>query len=300
MTGPTGTGKTEVAAILAERHGLEVVSADSRQVYAWLDLGTAKPRPEVRQKVKFHMIDLVEPNRVYSAADYARDALAVMRRLCREGKRFVVVGGSGLYIQALFEPFFEVPKPSPELRKRLAALTPDEAYARLKQVDPVRAAQLHPNDVQRVTRALEIRELTGKTVSQLTRARTTNKEFQPCYVVLTMPRAKLAAALDQRFDAMMKAGLLDEVRRLKESGFGRHSYVANAYGYAELLAHLEGEMSLEEAVVLAKAKTRAYARRQITWCRRLQDAMWLEVGTPEETTAKIEPLLTKAETQIPI
>ncbi len=291
LTGPTGTGKTEVAAILAERHGLEVISADSRQVYAWLDLGTAKPGPELRQKVKFHMIDLVEPHRIYSAADYARDALAVMRRLQREGRRFIVVGGSGLYIRALFEPFFEVPKPTPELRKKLAALSPQEAYARLKEIDPERAAQLHPHDVQRITRALEIWELTGKTVTELARSRKEGREFEPRYVVLTLPRSRLAETLDRRFDKMLEAGLLEEVRRLKESGFGKDFYVANAYGYAELLSYFDGEISFEEAVKLAKAKTRAYARRQLTWCRRLPDAFWLEAGCPEETAAKIEPVL---------
>lgn len=129
-------GKTEVAVELARRHGLEIVSADSRQVYSWLDIGTAKPSPELRRELGIHMLDMVEPNRVYSAADFARDALAVMRRLRREGKRFLVAGGSGMYLKALFEPFFEVPKPDQAVRKRLDLDTSLALYERLKHVDP--------------------------------------------------------------------------------------------------------------------------------------------------------------------
>jgi tRNA dimethylallyltransferase len=249
--------------------------------------------PELRRELGIHMVDMVEPNRVYSAADFARDALAVMRRLQREGKRFMVVGGSGMYLKALFEPFFEVPRPDPALRKRLEAETALALHDRLKQVDPERAAKLHPNDRQRVMRALEVYETTGKTMTELTRKAKVEAEveFRPVYAVLTMERELLRRGLDARFDAMMQAGLLDEVRRLKESGFGRDTYVANAYGYAELLRHLDGELTLELAVAEAKAKTRAYAKRQLTWFRSLKDARWLECTDVTEAIGKVEPLL---------
>jgi tRNA dimethylallyltransferase len=154
---------------LARKFKLEIISADSRQVYSWLDIGTAKPGPELRRELGIHMVDMVEPNRVYSAADFARDALAVMRRLHRAGRQFMVVGGSGMYLKALFEPFFEVPKPDPALRLRLEAESSLVLHDRLKQVDPERAAKLHPNDRQRVMRALEVYETTGKTMTELTR-----------------------------------------------------------------------------------------------------------------------------------
>jgi len=294
LTGPTGVGKTEVAEALAQKLDLELISADSRQVYTWLDIGTAKPEPEVRARAKFHMIDLVEPSRVYSAADYARDATAVMRRLAREGRKFIVVGGSGLYIRALFEPFFEAPKPDARLRQRLAGCSTTDLYSQLKQADPERAARLHPNDRQRIMRALEVNELTGKTMTELAREGARRSEFEPVYVVLSLPRDVLLGRLDARFDAMLDAGLLDEVKRLKEAGFGRQSYVANAYGYAELLAHLEGEISLSEAAAQAKAKTRAYARRQLTWCRSLSDAVWVECTTVKETVDRLVPLVVSA------
>jgi len=301
LCGPTGVGKTQVAAELARKVHLDIVSADSRQVYSWLDIGTDKPGPELRRELGIHMVDMVEPNRPYSAADFARDALAVMRRLRKEGRRFIVAGGAGMYLRALFEPFFEAPKPDPALRRRLEAESSLVLHDRLKQVDPERAAKLHPNDRQRVMRALEVFESTGKTMTELTRKAkakvgfapvgTVEVEFEPVHAVLTMERELLRQRIDARFDAMMRAGLLDEVRRLKESGFGRDTYVANAYGYAELLRYLDGELTLEQAVAEAKAKTRAYAKRQLTWFRSLKDAHWLECRDAAEAIRLVEPLL---------
>jgi tRNA dimethylallyltransferase len=290
LCGPTGVGKTEVAVELARKFKLEIISADSRQVYTWLDIGTAKPGPELRREVGIHMVDMVEPNRVYSAADFARDAMAVMRRLRREGRRFLVVGGSGMYLKALFEPFFEAPKPDPALRKRLEAETSLALHAQLKRVDPDRAAKLHPNDRQRVVRALEVYETTGKTMTELSREKKAEAEFEPVYAVLTMERELLRRKIDARFDSMMRSGLLDEVRRLREAGFGRDTYVANAYGYAELLRHFDGELTLEEAVAEAKAKTRAYAKRQLTWFRSLKEAHWLECRDIADSVRLVESL----------
>jgi len=291
LCGPTGVGKTEVAVALARRHKFEIVSADSRQVYSGLDIGTAKPGVELRREIGIHMVDVVEPNRAYSAVDFARDALTVMRQLRDKGKRFAVVGGSGMYLKALFEPFFEAPKPSPALRQRLETETSPALYDRLKRVDPERAAKLHPNDRQRVVRALEVYETTGKTMTELARKAKAEVEFEPVYVVLSMERELLRRRIDARFDAMMSAGLLDEVRRLKKSGFGRDSYVASAYGYAELLGHLEGQLTINRAVAEAKAKTRAYAKRQMTWFRSLKDAKWLECEDVADGVREVEPLL---------
>jgi len=199
-----------------------------------------------------------------------------------------------MYLKALFEPFFEAPKPDPALRKRLEAETSLVLHDRLKQVDPERAAKLHPNDRQRVMRALEVYESTGKTMTELARKAEVKVEFEPVYAVLSMERELLHRRLDARFDAMMRSGLLDEVRRLKESGFGRDTYVANAYGYAELLRHLDGELTLERAVAEAKAKTRAYAKRQLTWFRSLKDAHWFECRDLAEAVRLVEPLLKQA------
>jgi tRNA dimethylallyltransferase len=288
LCGPTGIGKSEVAALLAERHGLDIISADSRQVYTWLDIGTAKPPRELRARLGIHMVDMVEPSRCYSAVDYARDALAVMRRLAAAGRGLLVVGGAGFYLRALFEPLFDAPRPDPELRRRLQAEPTGALYERLRRRDPVRAAQLHPNDRQRVARAIEVVEQTGRTMAELVRTGSARREYEPAWCVLDMPRAELYRRINERFDAMMAAGLLDEVRRLVDSGFGRDTYVANAYGYAELMAHLAGELSLADAVDRAKAKSRAYARRQLSWFRSLADARWVETTTPAETAERVE------------
>jgi tRNA dimethylallyltransferase len=291
LCGPTGVGKTAVAVALARGHDLDVVSADSRQVYTWLDIGTAKPDRALRGEVGFHMIDMVAPDQAYSAADFARDALAVMRRLAARKRRFIVAGGSGLYLRALFEPFFEAPKPDAGLRQRLADEPSLTLHERLRKVDPDRARSLHPNDRQRVIRALEVFELTGRRMSDLVHEARSRSEFTPRYVVLTMKREALHRRIDARFDEMMAAGLLEEVKRLREAGFGRGAYVSNAYGYAELLRHLDGELTLGEAVAEAKAKSRAYAKRQLTWFRGLGAAEWLEFTDTADTGARLWPLI---------
>jgi len=291
ITGPTGVGKTELAAVLAQRHNLEIISADSRQVYRHMDIGTAKPDPKLRRQVQFHMIDVVEPGTEYSAADYARDALRVMHQLENAGRRFIVVGGAGFYLRALFQPLFETVRPDPKLRGRLRSETTTALYERLRQLDPDRARQLHPNDRQRIIRALEIVLTTGKTFAELAQSGRPGSRFEPEYVVLTMPRELLRQAIDRRFDMMMEAGLLEEVRRLKEMGLGTAPPVAQAYGYAELLAWLDGRLTLTEAVALAKQKSRAYAKRQLTWFRALPDAVWVECHKPGQALAQVEPIL---------
>lgn len=287
IIGPTGVGKTDVAAILARKFRGEIVSADSRQVYRHLDIGTAKPSRELQQEIKFHMIDRVELNQRYSAADYARDALQIMERLKFEGKVFFVVGGSGFYLRALFKPFFDTPGYDQNLRSRLTAIPAVELYKQLMEVDPERAKQLHPNDRQRIVRALEIYELTGRRFSELAKEQKKETPFLPVYAVLNMERKQLYTRIEQRFDQMIAEGLLDEVRRLKRLGVTRNSYILNAYGYAELLRYLDGEISLKEAIFLAKKKTKEYARRQLSWCRGLKDARWFEVTTAAETAEKL-------------
>jgi tRNA dimethylallyltransferase len=291
LTGPTGVGKTEIAAELALRNDLDLVSADSRQVYSWLDIGTAKPDRSLRSRLRVHMVDMVDPRLTYSAADYARDALAVMRRLSRTGRRFLVVGGSGLYLRAVFEPFFETPKPTPEIRGRMAQQTTDRLYEYLERIDPVRASELHPHDRQRIARSLEVYEQTGLPVTKLRRQPRPRAELQPRYVVLTCPKPVLYARIDERFERMLEQGLLDEVHQLRAAGIKSCSRVLNAYGYSELMAYLEGKTTLAHAVARSKAKTRAYARRQLTWFRALPGAQWIEYSERMEVIQELERIL---------
>ncbi|MEO0078697.1 MAG: tRNA (adenosine(37)-N6)-dimethylallyltransferase MiaA [candidate division WOR-3 bacterium] len=289
LTGPTGVGKTDTALALARRLGLDIVSADSRQVYRGLDIGTAKVKSDAT--VRVWMVDVADPGCLYSAADFARDAGEVMRMLREQGRRFIVVGGSGFYLRALFAPLFRVPPVCPELRERLAAEATQRLYDQLQQVDPERAAQLHPHDRQRVARSLEVCLQTGRRFSDLVRESPRYSDFAPEYAVLTMRLPELDRRLDERFDAMMERGLIDEVRRLRDRGLRSESRVAEAFGYAELLQHLEGDLTLVEAVRRAKAKTRAYARRQLTWLRRLPDAAWYEFTSVEDVAARLLPRL---------
>ena len=291
VAGPTGIGKTNVAIAVASLTDADIISADSRQVYSWFDIGTDKPTRKVRRDVRFHMVDRVAPNMRYSAADYARDATAVMRRLTREGRRFIVVGGSGLYIRALFDPLFDVPKPDPVLRTKLEARPSAELYQRLRTVDPERADRLSPNDRQRIVRALEIYELTGHTPTELVAAEVSSPEFEPVYVVLTLRLESLYERIDRRFDRMMADGLLEEVQQMRDAGFSASTPAMNAYGYTEILRHLDGALELNQAVELAKAKSRAYARRQLTWFRALKGARWIENNNPDDTVIELTGIL---------
>ncbi len=290
ITGPTGVGKTEVGVILARKFDLDIISADSRQIYRYLDIGTAKPSLQLRQEVRFHMIDCVNPGQLYSAADFAGDALKVMRELRRVGRRFIVVGGAGFYLRALFEPFFDTPRTSKELRTRLQKEPTDRLYARLQEIDPERANQLHPNDRQRIIRSLEIYELTGRRFSELARTEQKEVEFLPVYIVLNVSRAILYQRIEKRFDEMMTAGLLEEVKSLKAQGWDKASCVANTYGYSELLQYINGFISLDEAIKLAEKKTKEYARRQLTWLRGIKNAVWIDASDVDDTARRIEPI----------
>ncbi len=288
LTGPTGVGKTEVAVELAQRYELDIISADSRQIYRYFDIGTAKPDRRLRELVKFYLIDFVEPDHTYSAAQFASDALEIINRLNTEGRKFIIVGGSNFYLRALFKPFFKVPPTNLMLRRHLMAQSSQELYRRLQTIDPERAAQLHPNDRQRIVRALEIYELTGKSFTQLTAEQNTQPLLQPFYVVLSMPKEQLYQRINQRFDQMIKDGLIDEIKQLRSRGWNVDCPAFQSYGYRELLLYLEGKIDLETAVQLAKKRTRDFARRQLTWLRSLSDVFWVEVPNLSEAFRKVE------------
>lgn len=287
LVGPTGVGKTEVAVELAQQYNLEIISADSRQVYKYLDIGTAKPSKELRQRIKFHMIDVVTPDVLYSAADYVRDARKVIEDLYRENKKFILVGGSGLYLKALFQPFFKAPKGDIELRAELAKKPLAELYDQLKAVDPESAKKIHSNDRQRIVRALELYLLTGKTKSELAKQSNTETKYQPFYIGLTLPRKVLYEKIDRRFDLMIEEGLIREVKSLIDRGYDEDLYAFNAIGYREIFGYLKKRISLELAIAMAKKKSRAYAKRQFTWFKHQPDITWLEYKDRQEVMKKI-------------
>jgi tRNA dimethylallyltransferase len=277
ICGPTGSGKTAAALTLAEKYPVEVVSADSRQVIKYLDIGTAKPTAEERGAVTFHLLDIVEPGERYSAYRFLVDAEAAIGRCLQMGNIPLVVGGTGLYLNALTNGVVEIPEDHDGLvRSRLETdlgrLGPKALHARLMQVDPDEARKIHPNNAIRVMRALEIFELTGKSKSQIVISGSYKiSGYRFVTYCLLPPRDELYAEIDSRVDRMMRAGLLEELRVLITRGLGESIRRANVIGYQELMEHLDGRYSIDEAIALIKQNTRRYAKRQMTWFRHQTD-----------------------------
>jgi len=273
ITGPTGAGKTDFALRLASEFPVEIVSVDSAQVYRGLDIGAAKPSVEIRARLPHHLIDLVDPAAKYSAGQFVRDASDAITDIERRGRIPLLVGGTMLYLRALTGGIAELPESSAEVRARIDADAARRGWpamhAQLATVDAAAAARIHPNDAQRIQRALEVFAVEGRPISELQNA-TRSKLARDFLVTALIPqdRARLHAALAERFDGMMSAGLLDEVRRLFARGDLTAEHPAiRAVGYRQLWAHLTGSYPLDMAVTRAIAATRQLAKRQMTWLR---------------------------------
>ena len=301
ICGPTASGKSSVGALLAERLGGEVVSADSMQVYRGLDIGTDKAPPELRNRAPHHMIDIVDPGESYSAARYEREAGAIVDRLIEEGKVPVVVGGSGLYIRILINGIFPSPPASTSIRKKLKLEAERDGvealYKRLRRLDPTYAGVAAPTDLRRIVRALEVFELTGSPFSKWHEKY--KKEASPrdaLVVGLQRTRENLYERIDSRVDEMFARGLVDEVRLLCEQGHAGALRRLRPLGYVEALAHIEGAIELDEALRLTKQNSRRYAKRQMTWFKK-EVISWVELDPTDEAhdaAEKITPLLPPA------
>lgn len=281
IAGPTASGKTAVAVELALRLDAEVVSADSMQVYRDMDILTAMPTPEEMRGVPHHMLGVFPPDQKCSAAAYRELALGRIQDILARGKRPIVCGGTGLYINALTRPLSFAAQGDDAIRAELTRIAEAEGgrerlHDQLKAVDPAAAARLHPNDVRRVVRALEIYRITGRTQSEQAAldAQRGDGPFSERVYALDWPREALYARIDRRVDEMLQSGLVDEVRRLmkNEAAF---STAAQAIGYKEIAAALRGECALAEAVETLKRATRNYAKRQLTWFRRDARVRWV-------------------------
>lgn len=288
IVGPTAVGKTAVALLVAEELGGEIVSADSRQVYRGLDVGTAKPTLDERRAVPHHLIDLVDPSDTYDAARFASDAESAIAQLFDKGREPIVVGGTGFYLTSLFKGLFEGPGRDDRIRGELKAKAeaegPAALHRTLSEVDPASAERIHPNDAARIVRALEVQMSTGKSLSEWQATGTRTPAYTAYYCGLTMRRDAIYERIDDRVDGMMKAGLLEEIRGLVQTGALRPGMpAANAVGYRELLPIVVGEETdvvagnIEEAVRLIKRNTRRYAKRQLTWFSGLEAATWIDV-----------------------
>jgi tRNA dimethylallyltransferase len=282
LTGPTGSGKSQLALGLAEHLGAEVVSMDSMALYRGMDVGTAKPTAAERGRVPHHLIDVLDPWESASVAWWLERAAACCRDVEARGKRALVVGGTPLYLKALLRGLFDGPPADEALRRQLT----EEAeragraalHARLAAVDPAAAARLHPNDLRRVVRALEVWQLTGRPISAWQQQWSGERRRAHPVLWLDLPREELYARIDARVGRMMEAGLVDEVRALRRLPRPLSREAAQALGYKELFDHLDGRASLEEAVERIRARSRHFAKRQLTWFRHLPECV--PVGGP--------------------
>ncbi|MBM3240815.1 tRNA (adenosine(37)-N6)-dimethylallyltransferase MiaA [Candidatus Poribacteria bacterium] len=293
ILGPTAVGKTEIAIAVAQKLDAEIVSTDSRQIYRYMNIGTAKPSSSEQAQVRHHLIDCVTPDEHFSAADYQRAADSAIQDIQSRGKQAILVGGTGLYFRAVVDGLFDGPDADPDFRAKLMA----EAYkfgaevlhSRLLQVDPKSASRIHPNDLIRVIRALEVYEKTGKTISEL------QKEWHrasPRYLFVAFginrERQELYHRIEERVDKMLAGGLLEEVKSLIAQGYDENLPAMKGFGYKELIDYLNGKyeftnarsglMDWDTAVDLLKRNTRRFAKRQLTWFRNDPRIKWINLS----------------------
>ena len=281
LTGPTAVGKTELSIQLAKAIGGEIISADSMQVYKYMDIGSAKITPEEMDGVRHYLVDELEPFDEFHVVKFQEYAQKYLNEIYAHGKIPIIAGGTGFYIQALLNDIdFTEQESDSAYRKELEALAEEHGnqylHDRLKEVDPESAEPIHPNNRKRVIRALEFYQETGRKISEHNakeQMRTSPYNF--AYFVLNDERSHLYKRIDARVDKMIEDGLEAEVRRLKEMGCTKDMVAMQGIGYKEMLSYLDGSYSLEEAVYIIKRETRHFAKRQITWFKRERDVIWL-------------------------
>jgi tRNA dimethylallyltransferase len=284
LTGPTASGKTALSLELAERLNAEIVAMDSMTLYRKMDIGTAKPTPEERSVVPHHLLDLLEPWESANVAWWLDRAREVVREISARGKQVLFVGGTPFYLKALLHGLFEAPPVDADLRRRLekeaAEVGPLEFHRKLQRVDPASANRLHPNDVRRVVRALEVFEQTGVPLSQVQRqgwfdksaTKSDEGRFPRC-LALDWPREELCERISQRVEQQIRSGWLDEVRELDALPNGLSKEASQALGYREIASYLRGERTLPETVEIIQTRTRQFAKRQMTWFRNLSGCL---------------------------
>jgi tRNA dimethylallyltransferase len=281
LCGPTAIGKTDLSLQIAETYGMEIISADSRQVYRLMDIGTAKPSRAEQACVPHHMIDIVWPDENYHAARYIADAGQVIDEICGRGKQPLLVGGTGLYIRAMTEGLLEAPGADEELRRRLHARAEVEGseglHRQLSEVDPETAVRLHPNDLTRIVRALEVYEQSGRPLSEIQQDHQFgDRPYRVLKIGLEADRAQLYARINQRAEQMFAEGLIEEVESLLASGYSAELKTMKTIGYRQVISLLEGRCSKEKALEDVQQATRRYAKQQITWLRQDKSMIWVD------------------------
>ena len=280
IAGPTASGKTSLAIELARGLDGEIISADSRQIYRCMNVGTAKPTPDEQAAAVHHLIDIVDPDVVYDASQWASAAAAAIDSIISRDRLPIIAGGSGFYIEALFAGLSPIPSIPGELRhhvKQTVTNDPDAAHAELAKRDPEAAGRISPSDPQRLSRALEVYKATGKPISyfqSLPKKPATKRPYLG--FGLDWPRETLWGRINQRSEAMIDGGLLEETRALFECGYDRTTYALNTFGYREMAAVMEGDLSMEDALEALQQGSRQYAKRQMTWFRNRSGLNWID------------------------
>ena len=279
IMGPTGVGKTDLAIRLAERYDGEIVSADSMQIYRYMDIGTAKPSTEERIRVPHHMIDVADPDEEFNAALFVKMADDVIHSLRKRQKRIFVVGGAGLYLDALLSGLLDAPGADGTLRdscmREAAQHGKSHLYERLKEMDATAAERIHPNDLVRTIRALEVLEHTGQSITKIQEEHGFRESIHDCLKIgLTIDRNLLYERINNRVEEMLTAGLVTEVEELVKKGYDESVRPMQSMTYRNVLSYIRGEQGKQDMVRLIKRDTRHYARRQLTWFKRDPDIKW--------------------------
>ncbi|MFH1904819.1 MAG: tRNA (adenosine(37)-N6)-dimethylallyltransferase MiaA [bacterium] len=289
LVGPTGIGKSKIAVSLSAFFPSEIVSADSMQVYKYMNIGTAKPSREERRAILHHMIDVIYPDQYFSAGEYAKMARDKINRIINSGKTPILVGGSGLYIRAVIDGLFSEPMVKETIKKRVSNQLANKGshylYGKLKKVDPTSASRIHPNDWRRIIRALEVFFSTGETISSLqSKARAESINCQYIIIGIKTERKNLYRKIESRVDLMFKKGLAREVRQLIKRGYSQDLLPMQSLGYKEVLGHINGHYGLDEAKALLKKNTRHFAKRQMTWFNKDSRIKWIETSDIDRET----------------
>lgn len=287
ITGPTASGKTALSVRLAKELGAEIVNADSMQIYKYMDIGTAKPTVEEREGVPHHLIDIVNPDELFSVARYCECAKSAIDDIHSRGKTAVMVGGTGLYVDSLVNNIqFSETEPDEEYRQLLETEAQERGneciYEKLKAIDPESAAKIAVQDTKRIIRALEVYHVTGKTITwHNEQSRSVPSPYNTTMFAISMDRDALYDKINRRVDVMLELGLVDEVKKILEMGVDEKATSMQAIGYKEIVGYLKGEISLEKAADDIKQGSRRYAKRQLTWFRRNSNINWIENDVEE-------------------
>ncbi|WP_138225672.1 tRNA (adenosine(37)-N6)-dimethylallyltransferase MiaA [Paenibacillus algicola] len=283
LIGPTAVGKTKLSIELAKALNAEIISGDSMQVYRGMDIGTAKITAEEMEGIPHHLIDIHEPDYPYSVAEFQEESVRLIHEISARGKLPFIVGGTGLYIESVCYNYqFSETGSDEAFRQEKFQFAKQHGEAALHQqlveADPLSAERLHPNDVRRVVRALEIVHLTGVPMSASLQQQKKESPYELCLIGLTMDRQMLYNRIEERIDIMLRQGLVEEVAALMDRGFEPGMVAMQGLGYKEMVSYLRHELTWEEAVTLLKRDTRRFAKRQLSWFRHMKDIQWVDVG----------------------